>query len=157
MRQRPDGSGRHVLSFYNQFGITGDDTPIYERFYAGGFSTLRGFQFRGASPVELAGSATNPDATIQVGGNFQNLSSLEYMFPLTADDMLRAVVFCDFGTVEQDVRIDWNDFRVAPGMGLRISLPAMGPAPIAIDFAVPVAYADTDERQLVQFFVGYSR
>jgi outer membrane protein insertion porin family len=71
--------------------------------------------------------------------------------------MLRAVVFCDFGTVEQDVRIDWNDFRVAPGMGLRISLPAMGPAPIAIDFAVPVAYADTDERQLVQFFVGYSR
>ncbi len=157
MRQRPDGSGRHVLSFYNQFGITGDDTPIYERFYAGGFSTLRGFQFRGASPVELAGSATNPDATIQVGGNFQNLSSLEYMFPLTADDMLRAVVFCDFGTVEQDVRIDWNNFRVAPGMGLRISLPAMGPAPIAIDFAVPVAYADTDERQLVQFFVGYSR
>jgi outer membrane protein insertion porin family len=146
-----------VLSFYNQFGITGDDTPIYERFYAGGFSTLRGFQFRGASPVELAGSATNPDATIQVGGNFQNLSSLEYMFPLTADDMLRAVVLCDFGTVEQDVRIDWNDFRVAPGMGLRISLPAMGPAPIAIDFAVPVAYADTDERQLVQFFVGYSR
>ena len=50
LRERPDGSGRHVLSMYNQFGITGSDTPIYERFYAGGFSTLRGFQFRGASP-----------------------------------------------------------------------------------------------------------
>ena len=43
--------------------------------------------------------------TIQVGGNFQNLSSVEYMFPLTADDMLRGVVFCDFGTVEQSVKI----------------------------------------------------
>ncbi len=157
IRERPDGSGRHVLSIYNQFGITGSDTPIYERFYAGGFSTLRGFQFRGASPVVPADSVGSPNATIQVGGQFQNLSSVEYMLPLTADDMLKAVVFCDFGTVEQNVTINWDNFRVAPGAGLRVSLPALGPAPIAIDFAVPVAYAQTDQKQLVQFFVGYSR
>jgi outer membrane protein insertion porin family len=36
-------------------------------------------------------------------------------------------------------------------------LPALGPAPIALDIAVPVAYADTDIRQLFSFFVGYSR
>ena len=148
LRQRPDGSGRHVLSMYNLFGITGSDTPIYQRFFAGGFSTLRGFQFRGASPQIN---------TVQVGGDFQNLTSFEYMFPLTADDMLRAVVFVDFGTVEQSVTINWDQFRVAPGAGLRISLPALGPAPIAIDFAVPVLMADTDIRQLVNFFVGYAR
>ena len=148
LRERPDGSGRHVLSIYNQFGITGSDTPMYERFFAGGFSTLRGFQFRGASPQIN---------TVEVGGDFQNLSSVEYMFPVTADDMLRAVVFVDFGTVEETVTIDWDNFRVAPGIGMRISLPALGPGPIAVDFAVPVAYADTDIRQLVQFFVGYSR
>jgi len=154
LRQRPDGSGRHVLSLYNQFGITGPDTPIYERFYAGGFSTLRGFQFRGASPRE-PGNASG--TLIQVGGDFQNLSSVEYMFPVTADDMLRMVAFCDFGTVEQSVTINWNQFRVAPGIGFRISLPALGPAPIALDFAVPVAYAQDDLKQVFSFFVGYSR
>jgi outer membrane protein insertion porin family len=157
LRQRPDGSGRHVLSLYNQFGITGPDTPIYERFYAGGFSTLRGFQFRGASPQEPAVTANPNGALIQVGGDFQNLSSVEYMFPITADDMLRMVAFCDFGTVEQSVTINWNQFRVAPGIGFRISLPALGPAPIALDFAVPVAYADDDLKQVFSFFVGYSR
>ena len=79
------------------------------------------------------------------------------MFPVTADDMLRMVAFVDFGTVEQSVTINWDNFRVAPGIGLRVSLPALGPAPIAIDFSVPVHQAPTDIRQLVSFFVGYSR
>ena len=148
LRERPDTSGRHVLSLYNAFGITGRDTPIYENYFAGGFSTLRGFQFRGASPQVN---------TVEVGGIFQNLSSIEYMFPITADDMLRMVAFVDFGTVEPSVHINWRDFRVAPGLGFRISVPALGPAPIALDFAVPVQYAPTDIRQVFSFFVGYSR
>jgi outer membrane protein insertion porin family len=148
LRERPDGSGRHVLSLFNTFGITGPDTPIYETFYAGGFSTLRGFQFRGASPQIN---------TVEVGGDFMNISSIEYMFPITADDMFRMVTFVDFGTVEPTVHINWRDFRVSPGVGLRIQVPALGPAPIALDFAVPVQYAPTDIRQIFSFFVGYSR
>ena len=50
LHERPDGSGRHVLSLAARAGFTGDNTPIYERYYAGGFSSIRGFQFRGASP-----------------------------------------------------------------------------------------------------------
>ncbi|MFN9348174.1 MAG: hypothetical protein ACK6DQ_16410 [Planctomycetota bacterium] len=33
----------------------------------------------------------------------------------------------------------------------------MGPAPLAFDFAVPVAYADTDARQVFQFSAGITR
>jgi outer membrane protein assembly factor BamA len=79
------------------------------------------------------------------------------MFPITADDMLRMVAFVDYGTIERDINIDWKDFRVAPGLGLRIAVPALGPAPLAFDFAVPVAYADTDERQVFQFSAGITR
>jgi outer membrane protein insertion porin family len=50
-----------------------------------------------------------------------------------------------------------NQMRVAPGFGLRITLPAMGPAPIALDFAFPVAYAPYDSQQLFSFFVGFAR
>jgi outer membrane protein insertion porin family len=146
MRERPDHSGRHVLSASTRLGFTGDNTPIYENFFAGGFSTLRGFDFRGASPVKSG---------VQVGGEFMWVNTVEYLFPLTADDMIHGVVFTDFGTVEENVTI--NDFRVAPGFGLRITVPAMGPAPIALDFAFPVLKADPDDEQMFSFNIGLQR
>jgi outer membrane protein insertion porin family len=146
--QRADGSGRQVLSFVNDTGFTGSQTPIYENFFAGGYNTLRGFYFRGASPMDMG---------VQVGGKFEFLNSVEYMLPLTADDALRAVTFVDFGTVEQSTEIKSQDFRVAPGFGLRITIPAMGPAPIALDFAFPVKKAPTDHVQIFQFFMGFNR
>ncbi len=148
LRERPDGSGRHTLSYAFRFGFSGNDTPLYEHFFAGGNSTLRGFDFRGASPVVNG---------VTVGGNFQMLGTVEYLFPLTADDMLKGVVFTDFGTVEQDIEINAENYRVAPGFGLRINVPAMGPAPIALDFAFPVAQAATDDERMFSFFIGFGR
>lgn len=148
VRQRPDGTGRHTLAYTTKFGISGDDTPIYENYFAGGFSTLRGYSFRGASPI---------DSGIRVGGQLQWLNSLEYYFPLTADDMIRGTFFCDFGTVERDVSIHGENFRVAPGLGLRINVPALGPAPLAFDLAFPVASADGDDEQTFSFFFGAMR
>lgn len=148
VRQRPDGSGRHTLAYSFRLGVTGSQTPIFENYFAGGFSTLRGFDFRGASP-KVNG--------VTVGGEFRFLGSVEYFFPLTADDMVKGVLFCDFGTVEEKVAIHGDDYRVAPGIGLRISIPALGPAPIALDFAVPVAREDTDDIQNFNFFFGFGR
>ena len=146
LNERPDGSGRHVLSVGSVLGMSGPDTPAYDNFFAGGYNTLRGFVFRGASPRENGAI---------VGGPFEWLNTIEYLFPITADDSLRGVVFTDFGTVESNVSIE--NMRVAPGFGLRITIPAMGPAPIALDFAVPVAYAPYDSQQLFSFFVGFAR
>jgi outer membrane protein insertion porin family len=148
LHERPDSSGRHVLSVSGQVGVTGKDTPLFERFFAGGYSTLRGFDFRGASPRNM---------DVIVGGDFQALGSVEYMFPITAGDALRGVVFCDFGTVEDRPRLDEDTFRVSPGAGLRITVPGLGPAPIAVDLAVPVARADGDDIENFSFFVGLLR
>jgi outer membrane protein insertion porin family len=146
--ERPDHSGRHVLSLSTTIGYTGTNTPIYEHYFAGGFSTLRGFDFRGASPID-------PVFNVELGGEFQWLNSIQYLFPITADDMLHGVVFCDFGTVEEDVTV--KDFRVAPGAGLRITVPAMGPAPIALDFAWAVERSDFDDPEVFSFSLGFSR
>ena len=148
LRERADGSGRHVLAHSLKLGFSGEDTPIFENFFAGGYSTMRGFSFRGASPTESG---------VVVGGRFQMLGSLEYVFPLTADDMLRGIAFVDYGTVEQNIELNSQNFRVSPGIGLRVMIPAMGPAPLAFDFAVPVNYADTDDRQVFSFFLGFTR
>ncbi len=148
LHERPDGSGRHVLALNGRAGWSGDDTPIYEHFFIGGFTTIRGFDFRGASPSRLG---------VFVGGEFQLLASAEYMFPITADDMIRGVVFVDSGTVEPKID-EWTDnFRVAPGFGLRITVPAMGPAPIALDLAVPIMREGTDDIRNFNFSVGWTR
>ena len=85
------------------------------------------------------------------------INSLEYLFPLTADDMIHGVVFVDFGTVESSVKLDMNSVRVAPGFGLRMTVPAMGPAPIALDFAWGVKRAEYDDLQVFSFNVGFTR
>lgn len=143
---RPDGTGKHILSVGGQAGWTGDDTPIYERYFAGGFQSLRGFEFRGVGPRQFG---------VNIGGQFLLAGSVQYMFPLLANDALHGVVFSDFGTVENDIKID--DFRASVGTGLRITIPAFGPAPLAFDFAFPVAKADGDEQQIFSFYVGVQR
>jgi outer membrane protein insertion porin family len=154
LSHRPDGSGCQVLALSSRAGWTGSNTPIYDRYYAGGYSTIRGFSFRGVSPMEIG--PTTGDS-IAVGGDFEVLASAEYMFPITADDMLRGVVFCDTGAVQPSID-HWTDkYRVAPGFGLRIAIPAMGPAPIALDFAFPVCWQAGDSKEVFSFFMGFTR
>ena len=148
LKERADGSGRHTLGFIIGGGISGEETPIFENYFAGGFSTIRGFSFRGASPVVNG---------VVVGGRMKLIGSLEYLFPITADDMIKGAVFTDFGTVETDLDINGDQFRVAPGFGFRVAVPALGPAPLAFDFAFPIAHADTDELRVFSFFVGFGR
>ena len=146
MYQRADGEGRHILALNGQMSYTGSDTPIYERLFAGGFSSFRGFQFRGVTPVQNG---------VGVGGQWLATGSAEYIFPITASENLRGVVFTDFGTVEN--RVAFNDFRMTAGAGLRVSIPAMGPLPIALDLAFPIAKQDTDLERMFSFYVGFLR
>jgi outer membrane protein insertion porin family len=146
MYERPDGFGKHLLTFHSALGWTGNDTPIFERFYAGGYSSFRGFAFRGVTPKDLG---------VQVGGNWQSLGTVEYMAPLTADDNIRMVGFTDFGTVDSDVSL--RNFRLSIGAGFRLIIPAMGPAPIALDFAVPLIKESFDQTQVFSFYVGFTR
>lgn len=142
--QRADGSGKHVLAARSVLGISGSHTPVYDRFYAGGFSSMRGFEFRGVGP-DING--------FKVGGDFMWLNSLEYQIPIKANDQIYFVGFLDTGTVESTVGI--QDYRVAVGAGMRITVPMMGPVPIALDFGFPIVQAHTDNKQLFSFWVGF--
>jgi outer membrane protein insertion porin family len=142
---RPDGSGKRILTFRGFFGISGEDTPVYERFYAGDFRSMRGFTYRGVGPFVLDRN---------VGGILSTIGSVEYQFPWTANDKLQQVFFCDFGTVESGY--EFTTFRASVGTGLRVFLPqqVFGPLPLAFDFAFPVAKGPDDREQLFTFFIG---
>ncbi|HEY3788777.1 MAG TPA: outer membrane protein assembly factor BamA [Urbifossiella sp.] len=140
---REDGSGKHVLALRSQLGIAGANTPVYDRFYAGGFGTIRGFTFRGVGPETY---------DLHTGGRFSFLNTIEYQMPILQNDKLFFVTFLDHGTVENSVEI--KNYRASVGFGFRIAVPALGPQPIALDFAFPLAKMDGDNTQMFSFYVG---
>ncbi len=141
--QRPDGSGKQTLTMRGFFGITGQDTPVYERFFAGDFRSMRGFAYRGVGPYVF---------NQNIGGVMSAIGSLEYQFPWTANDKLHQVFFCDFGTVEKDY--NFTTFRAAVGTGIRVVIPQFGPYPLAFDLAFPVAKGPNDIERYFTFFIG---
>ena len=144
--QRADGTGRQVLALRSAVGYAGSNTPEYERFFGGGFQSIRGFEFRGVGP-DING--------FKVGGDFMFLNSVEYQIPLVAKDAIYAVGFIDTGTVESQPSI--KDYRVSAGFGLRIVVPMLGQVPIALDFGFPIVQGPSDNKQVFSFWLGFFR
>jgi outer membrane protein assembly factor BamA len=142
---REDGSGKHVLCLRTQMAVTDENAPVFERFYAGGIRSFRGFTFRGVGPFD-------PNTGLATGGTFAWLNTIEYQVPIMANDKFHWAVFCDHGTVEQNFSI--KNYRVAVGTGLRLNLPMLGPLPIALDFAVPLNRGPFDHKQPFQISMG---
>ena len=136
---------KHVWSNHFTAGNIFGSAPIFERFYAGGTGSLRGFEYRGVSPR----SPTDDDDPI--GGDVLLLAGTEYEFPLIGQS-LRGAVFLDTGTVEKDWTI--TTYRAAAGVGLRWVVPLFGPVPMMFDFAVPLSKDEDDDTQVFSFSVG---
>lgn len=136
-----------ILSLHGSTGFITGDAPFFESFYAGGLGSVRGFRFRGISPR----SGPADDA---IGGDFLLTGSAEVSFPLMGDN-LRGVVFTDVGTVEPNVSL--GTIRTSIGAGFRLTLPLLGQAPLAVDFAYPLIKDDEDDTQVISFSFGVTR
>ena len=133
-----------VLELRVDAGYIYNDAPFYERFYAGGFGSLRGFAFRGVSPRQGA-------ADDAIGGDFSLTGSLALGFPLVGNS-IRGVIFNDFGTIERDLEL--GVIRDSVGFGFRFQFEPLGNVPIALDLAWPLNASDMDDRQVFSFSLG---
>ena len=149
LRRRADGSGRWVLGLSSRAGWTGDDTPIYERYYGGGSQNLRGFEYREVTPRYA-------NTRFGVGGNFEFYNTAELLIPVSGGDEFQLAFYVDAGTVARNID-DWGTFRVAPGFGFRFAIPMLGPAPLALDFTFPVVKDDSDVTQVFSFSIQSAR
>lgn len=138
-----------VLSFRAQTGYIFEDAeaPVFERFYAGGHRSFRGFEYRGVGPrgIEADSGELGDDP---VGGDFLLLTGLEYNFPVY-EELVRWVFFTDMGTVQEDFGVD--EWRVSIGTGIRLKVPFLGQAPFALDVAIPLMKEEGDETRYLSF------
>lgn len=135
---------KHILQVGASAGQIFGDAPVFERFYAGGIGSIRGFEFRGISPRD----GIRND---RVGGDFMFLTNVEYSFPVVGK-LIRGVTFLDMGTVEEDFGI--NSWRAAVGVGARVYIKYFGPIPLAFDLAFPIAKDNEDDEQVFSFSFG---
>ncbi len=125
--------------------IWGGRSPFFERFYAGGLGSVRGFRYRGISP--RSGIDDDP-----IGGNFTITGGVELNFPIY-QELLRGVVFADAGTVENNAR--FGTIRTSIGAGVRVTLPIFGQIPLALDFGFPLTKDRRDDTRIVSFQLGF--
>ncbi|MHC6528134.1 outer membrane protein assembly factor BamA [Vibrio proteolyticus] len=173
---------RGRLGYGNGYGETdGNDNlyPFYENFYAGGFTSLRGFGSNSAGPKavyrDYSGSNNGADTATDdsVGGNAVALASLELIVPtpFASDEVrnqIRTSVFLDAASVwdtEFDYRsggadygdkyyYDYSDptnYRASYGVALQWMSP-MGP--LVFSLAKPIKIYEGDDEEFFTFTIG---
>jgi len=138
---------KSILKLSSEVGyLFGGDPPTYEQFYLGGRS-FRGFDFREVSPKGIRADTGEPSDE-PVGGEWMFFLGAQYEFPLF-EETVTGVVFVDSGTVTDEIALD--PYRLSIGTGVRLRIDALGPVPIAFDFALPILKEPGDDTQVLSF------
>ncbi|MFA5008722.1 MAG: outer membrane protein assembly factor BamA [Candidatus Omnitrophota bacterium] len=137
--------GRLRVGWADPFSDT-KKVPIYERFFAGGANTIRGYQERKAGPVD---PATNDP----LGGESMFVANLEYTYPVV--DFLKVATFFDAGNVWAKNSDFFSDklFK-SIGLGVRVKTPI---GPVSVDYGWPLDLEPGTDHKEGRFHFNVSR
>ena len=127
----------------------GETPPITERYFLGGFGTVRGVAYRSLGP-----KAQHDDrgSWHPIGGQTLTFASTEYSIPLIK--AVRLGLFSDFGSLGADsFTADFSEYMLTAGAGLRLDIPGF---PVRLDFATPVVNNDENaKKEVFSFSIRY--
>ncbi len=139
-----------ILEFHLKGGWASEfsdskDVPIYERFFAGGANTIRGYRERRIGPKD-------PNTNDPIGGKSMLIGNVEYTFPIV--EVLKGAVFYDTGNVWRRAGdIGTGTFRSAMGAGMRVKTPI---GPVKLDWGYPLN-PPSGERKKGRFHFNISK
>ena len=121
--------------------------PTYERFYAGGQNTIRGYKERRVGPRDIA---TNDP----VGGEAIAVVNAEVTFPVY-ENVIKGAIFYDIGNVWERTGdfLKVGDFVAGAGLGVRVKTPV---GPVRVDWGYPLS-ANYDKNKAGEFYFSMSR
>ena len=130
-----------------------DRVPLFDRYFLGGVTSLRGFRYRTVGPHQ----SDTPDGDGEpVGGNTFYFGSVDYTIPIV--ERLKFALFYDIGNVMLDgYDYDFGNYSDNWGVGIRLNIPRLGP--LRLDYGIPINY-DSDNVSgsgKFQFSVGFTR
>ena len=124
------------------------NAPSFEKFYAGGQGSIRGFDYRGVSTRGWQRNVASPQQKDPIGSDWLFLASAEVTTPLVGDT-ISSLFFID------SAAIDTGGYRASAGVGIQIMIPQwFGPVPMRFELAAPIRKDDNDETQVFSFSVG---
>ena len=130
-------------------GYSGYELPFYERYYAGGIGSVRGYRYYSLGPRDDA------KTSVQIGGNTQWLSTLEYLFPFPGQVKSRSIrlgFFLDAGQVwDKKQKINLKDLRLSSGLSLSWNT-VLGQ--LKFSYGVPLNDRLGDSIERFQFTIG---
>ncbi len=141
----------NVLSFRVRVGLEdnygdSDWVPIYERFFAGGAYTIRGYRERKVSPLD----ANTGDP---IGGESMLVGNIEYTVPVL--EYVKLAGFFDFGNVWQDMSDFLSDeLYYSVGLGVRIKTPI---GPMKLDYGYPLKEEPGTDKKRGRFHFSVSQ
>jgi outer membrane protein insertion porin family len=146
--------GRLILNARGDIGYGdgyGDlqELPFFKNYYAGGASSVRGFESRSLGPV-----STGIDAD-PLGGGIRTVAGIEMFFPvfgLQEDNDKRLSLFADSGQVfASSSDFDFGEIRMSVGAGFHWFSPV---GPISLTMAQPLNDEVGDDVKRLQFTLG---
>ena len=125
------------------------EIPIYERFFAGGLNSVRGYGRHRVFTDDTGRRATVVDDE-PIGGRSVIETSVELRHPVT--EALAAAVFLDAGQISRSsYTVPIGSMRYGSGVGLRYRSPI---GPLRIDLGFPFQPPDGDARWQIHLSVG---
>ncbi len=144
---------KFVLELKGRGGITGsygktDAVPIYERFFAGGANTIRGYKERFVGPRD-------PGSNDPIGGEALLVGNVELTFPVY-ENVVKGAVFYDVGNVWSRAGefMVGGQYRSGAGIGVRVKTPV---GPVKVDWGYPLTKNYEDKTQAGEFYFSMSR
>jgi len=119
-----------------------DEVPIYERFYAGGANTVRGYGERRVGPRD-------PGSNSPIGGEAILVGNAELTFPIY-ERVIKGAVFYDVGNVWRRIEDYFSGgVKSGVGAGVRVKTPI---GPLKLDIGYPLSDNHDDKKQIEWYF-----
>lgn len=122
-------------------GHKGKPIPVYEKFYVGGITTIRGLRYVGPK---------DPETGDVIGGRTMMVYNAEIVFPLVKNAGLKGVVFFDTGNAWES-GYHFEDMRKTLGAGIRWYSPI---GPLRLEWGYVLDRKEGEEPYRWEFTIG---